>query len=129
MKSTLNCIILFVRDVEMLKHFYIDNFNLELAEEMKQEWVLLKAGLCELGLHKIRDEYLNEGAPERVENNTKIVFEIDEDIFVVHKKLEANSIALKEIKTWENYPYWVFDGEDPEGNVFQIRMSKEKVTL
>lgn len=124
MRSSLNCIILFVKDVDRLKDFYVNNLNLDLAEEIKSEWVLLKAGQCELGLHKIGAEYLHTVETGRFENNTKIVFEIDEDIFLIHKKFEAKNTALREIKTWENYPYWICDGEDPEGNVFQLRMKK-----
>ena len=26
------------------------------------------------------------------------------------------------ITTWDRDPYWACDGEDPEGNVFQLRM-------
>ena len=125
MRITLNCIILFVQDVETLKAFYVDNFNLELAEEVKSEWALLKAGACELGLHKIGAEYLSAiKIPAKFDNNTKIVFEIDEDIFAFHKKLKDKKITIKDIKTWDNYSYLVCDGEDPEGNVFQLRMKK-----
>lgn len=103
----------------------MENFNLELAEEIESQWVLLKAGLCELGLHAIGTESTQADQPSgKLENNTKMVFEIEEDIFAVHKKLTANQVALTEIKTWDNYPYWICDGEDPEGNVFQLRMKK-----
>lgn len=125
MKATLASIILFVEDVDRLKSFYIDNLNLELIEEIKPEWVLLKAGHCELGLHKIGAEYLKPNeTPNKVDTNTKIVFEIDEDIVAFRAKLIAKSTVLKEVKTWDNYNYWVCDGEDPEGNIFQLRMKK-----
>jgi len=103
----------------------MNNFNLDLVEEIKNEWVLLKAGHCEIGLHKIGAQYLQDiDTPFKSDNNTKIVFEIDEDIFSTHKKLEAKNVALKEIMSWDNYPYWICDGEDPEQNVFQLRMKK-----
>jgi predicted enzyme related to lactoylglutathione lyase len=125
MKSTLIGIILFVENVEKLKQFYMENFHLELAEEIESQWVLLKAGLCELGLHAIGVEYTQDDQTSgKFENNVKMVFEIEEDIFVAHKKLTANQVALTEIKTWDNYPYWLCDGKDPEGNVFQLRMKK-----
>lgn len=127
MRVTLNCIIFFVQDVDKLKGFYIDNFNLDLAEEIKSEWVLLKAGACELGLHKIGADYLQPNeAPFKFDNNSKIVFEIEEDIFAVREKFIEKNITLREIKTWDNYNYWVCDGEDPEGNVFQLRMKKNR---
>ena len=129
MAITLNGIILFAQDVDKLKHFYIDNFDLELVNEIKSEWVLLKAGFCELGLHKIGSEYIKSvKATGGSESNTKIVFEIDEDIFSIHKKLEQKHIILSEVKTWDNYPYLICDGEDSEGNVFQLRMKKSVVS-
>lgn len=125
MAVTLKGIILFVQDVDRLKHFYIDHFNLAVAEEILSEWVLLKAGNCELGLHKIGADYLKtDESAARADNNTKIIFDIDEDIFVVHGMLAEKSITISEIKTWEGYPYLVCDGEDYEGNVFQLRMKK-----
>lgn len=129
MQAILNCIILFVQDVDKIKSFYIDNLELELVDEINSEWVLLKAGTCELGLHKIGVEYLNpSNAPFKFDNNSKIVFEIDEDIFALHNKLVNKKLILKEVKTWDNYNYWIFDGEDPEGNIFQIRMKKQETT-
>jgi catechol-2,3-dioxygenase len=128
MATTLNGIILFVQDVDRLKHFYSNHFNLTVAEEITSEWVLLKAGHCELGLHKIGADYLKPGeSTVRVDTNTKIVFDIDEDLFVIHRVLTEKNITLTEIKTWDNFPYWVCDGEDYEGNVFQLRMKKQAI--
>lgn len=125
MKATLTGIILFVGNVEKLKNFYMENFHLELAEEIESQWVLLKTGLCELGLHAIGTEFTQaDQTSGKLENNTKMVFEMEENIFVVHKKLTAQQVVLTEIKTWDNYPYWICDGEDPDGNVFQLRMKK-----
>jgi hypothetical protein len=31
---------------------------------------------------------------------------------------------MREIKTFDNYEYWLCDGEDPEGNVFQLKRKK-----
>ena len=129
MKTTLSCIILFVQDVDKLKYFYMNNFNLALVEEIKTEWVLLKAGHCEIGLHKIGTQYLQSiETPFKSDNNTKIVFEIDEDIFSIHKILEAKNVIIKEIMSWDNYPFWICDGEDPEQNVFQLRMKKQVIS-
>lgn len=126
MKATLAGIILFVQNVEKLKQFYMENFHFELVEEMGSEWVLLQVGFCELGLHAIGAKYTQaDQMSGKLGTNTKIVFEIEEDIFAVHKLLKDNHAALSEIKTWEGYPYWVCDGEDPEGNVFQLRMKNQ----
>jgi hypothetical protein len=32
---------------------------------------------------------------------------------------------MKEIKTFDNYDYWLCDGEDLEGNVFQLKQRKK----
>jgi len=31
---------------------------------------------------------------------------------------------MREIKTFDGYAYWLCDGQDPEGNVFQLKQSK-----
>ena len=125
MKLNLSGIILFVKDVEKLKSFYINNFNLELKEEISSEWVLLKAGQCEIGLHKTGSQYLTDiDKSEKDESNTKMVFDIDEDIYLMREKLLSKNVILGEIKTWDGFDYRVCDGEDPEGNVFQLRVKK-----
>lgn len=115
--------ILFVHDLENLKRFYIDHLSLDLSSEIPHEWVLLKAGAIELGLHKITEGY-DFTASKHSETNSKLIFETSEDIFVVHKRMLEQQIIVMEVKTWDDYPYWVFDGNDPEGNVFQIRKRK-----
>lgn len=125
MQTTLSGIILFVHDVDKLAHFYTEHLHLVVAEAIQGEWVLLKAGNCELGLHKIGAGYIQSN--DKQENNSKMVFDIADNIFTVHKELVAKGVALREIKTWDNFPYWVCDGEDPEGNVFQLRMQKAAI--
>lgn len=123
MNLHLSSIIIFVENVEALKQFYVNILGLEILEETHKEWLLLKAGNCNIGLHKIGDQYLDT-ALSASEKNTKIVFDIDEDIQVVCKELTSKNVNLGEIKTWDNYGYWLCDGEDPEGNVFQLRQKK-----
>lgn len=80
MKATFDTIILYVKNVEVLKKFYVENFRLEVIEE-DPTWVLLNAGAVQIGFHKIGDPYLEkikEG--HQFDNNTKLVFEIDLDI-------------------------------------------------
>ena len=125
MKTNLSGIILFVKDVEKLKTFYINDLHLELKEEISSEWVLLKAGQCEIGLHKTGDEYADkiEGSLHS-DSNTKIVFDIDTDIYLLYEQLTGKNVSLREIKTWDGFDYIICDGEDPEGNVFQLRQRK-----
>ena len=81
MKLNLDTIILYVQNIDQLKSFYINIFKLEKLEEYKSEWILLKAGHAKIGLHKIGDSYLDKSKGTfKLDNNTKIVFEVDEDI-------------------------------------------------
>lgn len=125
MKLNLETIIIFVQNVDKLKLLYVDILKLEVIEESKSEWLLLNAGNCKIGLHKIGDQYLDKSNGEfKFDNNTKIVFEIEEDINKVRADLLDKNVLLKEIKTFDNYNYWLCDGEDPEGNIFQLKQKK-----
>jgi catechol-2,3-dioxygenase len=125
MKLNLETIIIFVQNVDKLKLFYVNILKLEIVEEFQSEWLLLKAGNCKIGLHKIGDQYLESSKGEfKFNNNTKIVFEIEEDINKVREHLLEKNVFIKEIKTFESYNYWLCDGEDPEGNVFQLKQKK-----
>lgn len=126
MKFHLATIILFAQDVDRLKTFYVDIFNLDIAEEVESEWLLLQAGNCRIGIHKIGEQYLHSNQENsKSENNTKLVFEVDEDIFEVREKLLRQNVFIREIKTFENYGFWLCDGTDPEGNVFQLSQRKD----
>lgn len=125
MNLSLNSIILFVNNVDRLKDFYIQYLNLELTEEIKSEWVLLNAGNCTIGLHKIREQFKNT-EKTGIDTNTKIVFETIDDISVIRNRLLESGAAIREISKFENYDFIFFDGEDPEGNVFQIRQIQSK---
>ena len=125
MKLNLDTIILYVQNVEKLKSFYTNILKLEVIEEDQPAWVLLNAGNGKIGLHKIGGGYsakIKEGY--KFDNNAKIVFEIDEDINKARKHLVSKNVVMREIKTFENYDYWLCDGEDPEGNVFQLKQRK-----
>jgi len=125
MNLNLDTIILFVQDVEKLKSFYIDILHLELVEESPSQWVLLKAGNCQVGLHKIGDQYLDQSKRKfKFDSNCKLVFEAPEDLHNLRQQLLNKNVVLNEIKTYDNYNYWVCDGEDPEGNVFQLKLPK-----
>lgn len=124
MKLKFDTIILFVRSVEKLKFFYVDILQLKVIEET-DGWLLLKAGAANIGLHKIGGAYLDKISDDyKFDNNTKIVFEVEDDIYKVREQLLAKKVTLKEIKTFDNYDFLVCDGEDPEGNVFQLKQKK-----
>ena len=87
--------------------------------------MLLNAGNAKIGLHKIGAPYLAQiKSGYKFDNNTKIVFEIDSDIELARDELISKNIQMREIKTFDNYPFWMCDGTDPEGNVFQLKSKK-----
>ena len=125
MKLNLTTIILFVQDIEKLKQFYVNLLQLEVLEEIPSEWVLLQAGHCTIGLHQVGQQYLQHSEETSgTETNTKIVFETEEDLHVIREQLLSHHIPMREVKTFDNYGYWLCDGEDPEGNVFQLKQKK-----
>lgn len=124
MNVKLNSIILYVQDIELLKNFYVENFNLKVIEE-DHIWALMSAGTVNIGLHKIGDEYLEKiETGYQFDNNTKLVFEIDLNIETARNELLLRNVQMREIKTFENYDFWLCDGIDPEGNVFQLKYRK-----
>lgn len=118
MEVSFNRVILFVQSVEMLKNFYRQYFHFELLEEIKEEWVVLKAGNCELALHKavevVSQDASNSG------NNVKLVLETTASLHQLRAQLISNGVAMKEIKSFGSANYLFCDGADIEGNVFQI---------
>ncbi len=126
MKLKLDTIIIFVQNIDKLKTFYADILKLEIIEASGNQWLLLKAGTCNIGLHKIGEDYLDANQNDfKVDNNTKIVFELDEDIHHVRQQLIKDNVLIKEVISFDNYDYWLCDGEDPEGNVFQLKQKKQ----
>lgn len=124
MNVKLESIIFYVKDIKNLRDFYVKNFNLTVVEE-DETWVLLNAGNVDIGFHKIGDQYLNNiDIAQKFNNNTKIVFEIELDIEIARNELISRNVEMREPKTFENYNYWLCDGLDPEGNVFQLKKKK-----
>jgi predicted enzyme related to lactoylglutathione lyase len=119
MKVRLNRIILYSQDVEGLKNFYTGLFELPLVEEIKDEWVVLNAGAVEIAFHRVGAEYRTEGR-FLAESNAKIVFEIESDIFETRARLIEAGAVMREVKSYEGFDYLLCDGEDMEGNVFQL---------
>lgn len=124
-KASLDTIILYVQNVDRLKAFYTQIFNLAVIEEYGNVWALLDAGPANIGLHQIGERYLKDIKPGfKFDNNTKIVFEIDGNINDARTELTSQNIPMREIKTFDDYDFWLCDGEDPEGNVFQLKQRK-----
>jgi catechol-2,3-dioxygenase len=120
----LSGIILYVQDVEKLKHFYTQHFHFEVIEEILPSWILLKSGATELGLHQAGVVYDADNTGNGENSNAKLVFETEESIIRLRERLKNMQVNLGDIKTWDNYGFWLCDGFDPEGNVFQIKQKK-----
>jgi catechol-2,3-dioxygenase len=86
MNAKLDAIILYVKDIQLLKKFYVENINLKVIEE-DEIWILLSAGNVNIGFHKIGEKYMGKiDSNHRFDNNTKIVFEIDQDLELIRKE-------------------------------------------
>jgi predicted enzyme related to lactoylglutathione lyase len=120
MNITFTKIILFGEDVNKLKKFYIEHFNCTLVEEINNEWVVLATGQIEIAFHKIGGHKQNSDKPFKVESNIKLVFEVKGDLAVFRTKLLEKGVLLKEITSFAGVEGLFCDGEDPEGNIFQL---------
>jgi predicted enzyme related to lactoylglutathione lyase len=119
MKISLNRIILFGKEIDKLKIFYQENFGFSLLEEIRDQWVVLNAGQTEIALHKIGRQYDSDEI-FRAASNTKLVFGINGNLESIRNKLISNGVLLQDIKSFEGVNALFCDGEDPEGNIFQL---------
>jgi hypothetical protein len=118
---SLGRIILFGYAVDQLKSFYVDHFGFSIVEEVMDQWIVLQAGQIELALHKIGQGYEpKEGEVFRVESNTKLVFYIKDNLTSFRQQLADQGVSIGDIKSFEGINSLFCDGEDPEGNVFQL---------
>jgi hypothetical protein len=95
--------------------------QLEVIEETGTDWLLLKVGNTYIGLHKAGTAWQETGNDAAFEPNTKLVFETTRDINELRAQLLANNITIQSINQFEGDPFLRCDGEDPEGNVFQLK--------
>ncbi|TDO26496.1 VOC family protein [Sediminibacterium goheungense] len=124
MLLTLDTVLLFVSDISKMKQFYHEVFGLSILEEIPGEWVLLSAGTVKIGLHKIGEGYTSITVHTSIETNTKLIFETAENIESLHAMFNAKNITVQNITSFDQYPYRLFMGNDPEGNVFQVMQKK-----
>ncbi len=118
MKISLDRIVLYVQNVDLLKDFYV-SLGLEVIETIPTEWAVLKAGHGEIALHQVGVAYRST-APVKNESNAKLVFTIDKDVALLRSELISRGVEMREVKTFPGFPYTLCDGVDPEGNVFQF---------
>lgn len=89
------------------------------------EWAVLQAGACELVLHRVGPAYRGGAARTGDGSNAKIVFEIDTPIDEMREKLLSLGVVTGEIKRYPGLTGRLCDGQDAEGNVFQLAEAGE----
>lgn len=127
MSITLVRLILYVHDVAAIKAFYQTHFALPVSEEIADEWVVLAAGGIELALHRVGQAYRQRPsthAPAPVADathaTTKLVFAMTSDLVAHRAQLQHAGVQVGELKRYPGFAYQMYDGRDPEGNVFQV---------
>nr|WP_153076609.1 VOC family protein [Paraburkholderia bonniea] len=119
MPVVMSRLLLYVRDVALLKSFYQTHFGFPLSEESENEWAVLKAGAIELALHRVGEPW-RERPVHTSTSNAKIVFSLDSGLTELREKLVRAGVRMRDVKRYEGFAQLLCDGEDPEGNVFQL---------
>ncbi|VVE77599.1 VOC family protein [Pandoraea sputorum] len=119
MPISMSRLILYVRDVELLKSFYRMHFAFPVIEEIESEWVVLKAGEVEIALHRVGVAYRDQPTSGET-SNAKLVFSVQSGLEDLRETLLKAGVRMREMKRYEGFPQSMCDGEDPEGNVFQL---------
>jgi catechol 2,3-dioxygenase-like lactoylglutathione lyase family enzyme len=104
---------LFVKDVPGLAAFYRDVLGCEPIGEITPGWAELRAGGCNIALHRQGACRPGQGGP----GNTKLVFGTA-DVPATRAELETRGVKMGAIHSFDNIQ--ICDGSDPEGNRFQI---------
>jgi catechol-2,3-dioxygenase len=121
MNASLDRIILYVQDVARLAKFYKEIFELPVVEEIKKEWVVFRAGACELALHRVGQPYrVADASSWKVETNAKLVLSVARDLNEMRAELISKGVPMGDIKAYPGFTGPLCDGTDPEGNVFQL---------
>jgi predicted enzyme related to lactoylglutathione lyase len=121
MSIVMSRLILYVHDVTLLKSFYQTHFDLTISEEIENEWVVMKAGEVEIALHRVGEPYRQLTKPKQAgTSNVKIVFSVNSGLVELREKLLDAGVRMRNLKRYDGFPRLMCDGEDPEGNVFQL---------
>lgn len=123
MPMQMSRLILYVRNVGLLKSFYQKHFDLPVVEEIADEWVVLDAGGVELALHLVGEPYRHQASSSDAQSNAKIVFSVASGLPALREQLIEDGVRMRDLKRFEGFPLLMCDGRDPEGNVFQLAQS------
>ncbi|RQS12921.1 VOC family protein [Burkholderia sp. Bp9002] len=114
-------VMLYVQDVALLKSFYRRYFDLPIVEEIENEWVVLDAGKVELALHLAGPAFRGAACVDRPRHtNVKLAFSIASGLDAHRARLAGDGVTVRDIKRFDSFACRMYDGVDPEGNVFQV---------
>jgi predicted enzyme related to lactoylglutathione lyase len=115
--------ILYVKDLERMKHFYSEVLSTNPTnQDGTDTWATFETGGARLSLHAIPAEIAKSiviaSPPSRREQHAvKLIFEV-KDVEGEHARLESLGVQMLR-RAWQK-PGEACDAVDPEGNVFQI---------
>ncbi len=115
-------LILFVKDLDQMTRFYRDVLGLVPEAQATESWVPLGAGGCRVVLQPIspqiaKDIAIADPPIPRGGAAVKVTFHTD-DVESARAHLEGLGAMVRPLRRFGEVV--VFDGVDPEGNVFQV---------
>ena len=117
-------VMLYAKDINRMVAFYRDilGFAVLPSRYDPAEFVVLDAGSAQLCLHQIpdviaRNMNIADPAEPRSKVPVKIMYVI-EDVASMRESLLARGVQMGELQNFTPLVYC--DGQDPEGNIFQI---------
>ena len=117
-------LVVFARDLLAVSHFYQSVFALHKVR-YGQDHMVLQNSYMELAvyLQKPLSSDLDEFASDRSRSGValKPVFILSGPMAAINSQVLANGGCMYLHNVWDCAPYRVCDGEDCEGNVFQVR--------
>ncbi|MDX2004713.1 MAG: VOC family protein [Meiothermus sp.] len=119
MRLEIRRVVVFVRDMEVQARFYREVLGLPLVlnPDDEAQFVEFEAGGCRLALH-------SGGLPSRAKRPTKLVF-YAQDVAAARAWLASRGAKLGKVKSTavdlaDGSRLQLCDGQDPEGNPFQL---------
>jgi len=117
-------VMLYAKDIKRMVAFYRDVLGLSVLPSRYDpaEFVVLDAGSAQLCLHQIpeviaRNIDIADPAQPRSKVPVKIMY-VTEDVSSMRETLTARGVPMGAVQS--SPPLMYCDGQDPEGNIFQI---------
>ena len=114
-------VMIFARDARKVAEFYRDKLGLAVRGEIGDGWAELQAGGCDIAIHGGMKKGTKERGPGSM--NMKVVFGC-RDVAKKRDELIAMGVTMFKLSEFphetKDLMVQICDGEDPEGNLFQI---------